>query len=90
VNARRFAKPCKLEWNNTGAWKTLGRFDAADEEQSALVMDAAQDLALTLHNSESQVAAPKLRICVDDNLNLVIAHWSLEDGWRDRKTGGPI
>ena len=46
------SKPCRLELNNSGAWKLLGRFDAADEEHSSLVMDAAEDLIKTLHNCE--------------------------------------
>ena len=47
-----FKKPVRLELNNSGSWKVLGRFDAADDEQSSLVLDAAEDLIKTLHNSE--------------------------------------
>lgn len=79
-------KPCRLELNNSGSWKLLGRFDAADEEQGALVMDAAEDLVRTLHNSEDPKGCATLRLSIDDALQEVLARWSIEGGWRDAKT----
>lgn len=83
------AKPVRLELNNSGAWKVLGRFDAADDEQSALVLDAAEDLVKTLHNNESPEGCPTLRVSIDDSLGSVLARWELERGWYDAVTGEP-
>jgi hypothetical protein len=83
-------KPCRLELNNSGAWKVLGRFDAADEEQSALVLDAAEDLVKTLHNNEDPKGCPTMRISMDDGLADVLMRWDLVGGWRDARTGAPL
>ncbi len=77
------AKPVRLELNNSGAWKVLGRFDAADDEQSSLVLDAAEDLVKALHNSEDPKGCPTLRVSMDDSLQQVLMRWDLERGWRD-------
>jgi len=82
-------KPVRLELNNSGAWKVLGRFDAADDEQSALVLDAAETLVQTLHNNEDPKRCPTLRVSIDDNLQEVLLRWDLTRGWRDAKTGEP-
>lgn len=82
-----FVKTCRLELNNSGSWKVLGRFDAADDEQTSLVLDAAEDLIKTLHNSEDARRCPTLRGSIDDALQTVLLRWSLEGGWRDAKTG---
>lgn len=82
-----FTKPCRLELNNSGSWKVLGRFDAADDEQSALVMDAAETLVQTLHNSESPKGCPTMRVSMDDPLQQVLMRWKLERGWYDARTG---
>lgn len=62
------SKPVRLEFNNSGSWKVLGRFDASDDEQSALVLDAAEQLVLTLHNSEDPKRCPTMRVSMDDAL----------------------
>lgn len=82
-------KPVKIELNNSGAWKTLGRFDAADDDQTALVLDAAEQLVLTLHNSESPKGCPHLRVCINDSLSTVLLRWEHGKGWRDAQTGEP-
>lgn len=82
-----FAKPVRLEFNNSGAWKVLGRFDAADDEQTSLVLDAAEDLIKTLHNSEDPKRCPTLRVSMDDGLGSVLLRWRIERGWTDAKTG---
>ena len=78
-----YAKPVRLELNNSGAWKLLGRFDAADDDQVDLVLDAAEDLVKTLHNSEDPKGCPSLRVSMDDHLQQVLMRWDLERGWRD-------
>jgi hypothetical protein len=82
-------KPVRLEFNNSGAWKVLGRFDAADEDQASLVLDAAEDLVKTLHNSEDPRRCPTLRVSMDDGLGAVLLRWDLVGGWRDAVTGAP-
>lgn len=84
---RDYAKPAKLELNNSGAWKRLGSFDAADLEQSALVMHAAEDLVRTLHNSEDPAGCPTLRISIDSALGPVLMRWDLHRGWYAAATG---
>lgn len=87
---RALNKPVRLELNNSGSWKLLGRFDAADDEQTALVLDAAEDLVKTLHNSEDPKHCPTLRVSIDDALCTVLLRWQLELGWRDARTGEPL
>lgn len=81
------AKPVKLELNNSGSWKRLGAFDAADDDQAALVREAAEDLVKTLHNSEDPKRCPTMRISVDDSLGDVLLRWELTRGWYDAHTG---
>lgn len=81
-------KPVRLEINDSGAWRILGRFDADDAEQTALVLDAAETLVKTLHNSENPKRCPRLRVSID--AITVLTHWSLADGWRDAWTGEPV
>lgn len=80
-------KPVRLELNNTGSWKVLGHFDAADDEQTALVLDAAEALVKTLHNSEDPKGCATLRVSID--AITVLLRWDLERGWRDAATGEP-
>ena len=86
-------KPIRLELNNSGAWKVLGRFDAADDEHCSLVLDAAEELVKTLHNSEDPKRCPTLRVSFDDagrdSLGSVLLRWDIEGGWRDAVTGEP-
>lgn len=85
--AAPFKKPVRLEFNNSGSWKVLGRFDADDDEQTSLVLDAAEDLVKTLHNSEEPKHCPTLRVSMDDSLQQVLLRWDLAHGWRDAVTG---
>lgn len=87
---RNFAKPVRLELNNSGAWKVLGRFDAADDEQTALVLDASEEMVKTLHNSEEENRCPTMRVSMADGLQAVLLRWDLARGWRDAETGEPV
>lgn len=82
-------KPCRLELNNSGAWKILGRFDAADDAQASLVMDAAEDLIKTLNNEGPAKRCPTLRVSIDDAHGSVLMRWELGRGWTDARTGAP-
>jgi hypothetical protein len=75
-------KPVRLELNNSGSWKVLGRFDAADDDQTALVLDAAEDLVKTLHNGGQAKHCPTLRVSIDDVLPDVLLRWDIVNGWR--------
>jgi len=83
-------KPVTLELNNSGAWKLLGRFDAADDEQTALVLDAAETLVQTLHNSENPRGCPTLRVAIADSLQEVLYRWDITRGWHEAHTGMPV
>jgi hypothetical protein len=78
-----YRKPVRLGINNSGAWKVLGRFDAADEEQTDMVLDAADALARVLHNSEDPKGCATLRVSMDDSLQQVLMRWDLTRGWVD-------
>lgn len=80
-------KPVKLELNNSGAWKRLGSFDAEDDTQSDLVLDAAENLVKALHNSEDPKRCPTMRVCIDDALGAVLMRWDLTNGWHDAYPG---
>jgi len=83
-------KPVTLELNNSGAWKLLGRFDAADDEQTGLVLDAAETLVQTLHNSENPKGCPTLRVAIADSLQEVLYRWDITRGWHEAHTGVPV
>lgn len=68
------AKPVKLELNNSGAWKTLARFNAADEAQCDLAFDAGERLA-RLNPKAS------LRVATADGLSEVLMCWKDGEGW---------
>lgn len=85
-------KPVRLELNNSGSWKVLGRFDAADETQADLVLDTAEKLIQTLHNGGPSRQCPTLRVSgafTGDTTTDVLMRWDIENGWRDAATGEP-
>jgi hypothetical protein len=71
--AQEQTKPVKLQVNNSGAWKNVLRFDAADDAVAAQVMEAAATLG--------QIGRMTWRICVDDSLDLVLMTWTEAKGW---------
>jgi hypothetical protein len=86
-------KPVRLEMNNSGSWKVLGRFDAADDDQTELVLDAAEQLVRTLHNSDDPKGCPTLRVSVahsTDTIDVVLLRWDLVNGWREAHTRAPV
>ena len=86
------AKPVRLELNNSGAWKVLGTFDAADETTCGLVLDSAETLLKALHGNKPAKRCPTLRVSMDtsgDTTDTVLMRWDIERGWRDPRTGEP-
>jgi hypothetical protein len=79
-------KPIRLEINDSGSWRTIGRFDAADDEQTASVMAAAEQLVHALWWDASGKCAT-LRASID--ATNVLLRWTYTTGWRDALTGDP-
>lgn len=76
-------KPCRLELNNSGSWKLLGKFDAADDGSTSDIMNAAASLVDAL-NEASGGRPATLRISTDDTHPCTLMrHNSREEGWRD-------
>lgn len=79
-------KPVRLEINNSGAWKIIGRFDAADDAQADDILNSAHELASALNDVTS--ASPKrltLRVSMAEAPHDVLMYWeSIETGWRDK------
>jgi hypothetical protein len=80
-------KPVNLELNNSGSWKKIGSFDAADDEQTSLVLDAAETLVQTLHNSENPKGCPTLRVAIAESLQEVLYRWDITRGLHEAHTG---
>lgn len=80
-------KPCRLEMNTTGAWKLLGKFDAADDESADNIMNAAAGLVDALN--EASGGSGTLRVSTDEPHPAVLMRYEgHEHGWRD-PLGGP-
>ena len=76
-------KPVRLEINNSGAWKVLGKFDAADEFQADDILNSAERLAGLLVDADNRLS---LRISMAEPPHAPIMHWKdAETGWRDAK-----
>lgn len=67
-------KPVQLQLNNSGAWKTIVKFDAADDMASDQVMEAAKQL-------RSIDSAIKFRIATAEALPAVLMYLDGPD-WR--------
>ena len=72
-------KPVNLQINDSGAWRQVVSFDAADEALGAKVMAHAADLA--------GVVNPKarLRIAMKPFPNSVLLYWDALQGWHEPK-----
>jgi len=75
-------KPAKLQANTAGAWKDVARFDVADEEACACVMNAARDIGF--HATHDV----KFRVVRDDALNEPLMTWTKQDGWKEWRHAG--
>ena len=67
-------KPVQLQVNNSGAWKTVCRFDADDLEACDTVIEAAQNL-------QAVDAGLKFRIVTRDSLASVLMYFEKGE-WR--------
>lgn len=79
-------KPCRLEMNNSGSWKLLGRFDAAVADSTDDILNAAAQLADALNAPYSgRQALCTLRVSTDDPHPDVLMRYESpqgEKGWR--------
>jgi hypothetical protein len=80
-------KPVRLEMNNSGAWKLITRFDAADDEHTDAIMNAAAELADAVNDGGRGMT---LRIATDESHpDVLMRYESRDSGWRDARTGEP-
>jgi hypothetical protein len=82
-------KPCSLQINNSGSWKTLGHLDAADEPHAQATMAVAEDLMNALNHGKPAKQWPALRICSDDGLSSVLMYWTHERSWHPNPRATP-
>lgn len=80
------SKPVRLEINDSGSWRVICRFDAADDERANAILDAAERLAQALVWTDLR---PKLALRVSIDATNVLMRWSAREGWRDALTGEP-
>lgn len=78
-------KPARLELNNSGAWKLMGKFDAAEEDATDAIMNAAEALAQALNDPAcKRPGLVSLRISTDEQHPLVLMSWTQSRGtWVD-------
>ena len=75
-------KPCRIELNNSGAWKLLGKFDAANAEATDNILSAAGALADALNARESgRQALVTLRVSTDEPCPDVLMRHKTGEGW---------
>jgi hypothetical protein len=77
-------KPCRLEINNSGSWKLLGKFDAGAEASTDAILDAAARLGAALNDKAcGRPGLCTLRVSTDDAQPDVLMRWANEDaGWQ--------
>lgn len=80
------SKPCRLELNNSGSWKLLGKFDAAVADSTDDILNAAAALVDALNAAGGRSS---LRISTDDAIPCVLMRYERrEDGWRKKDGAG--
>ena len=80
-------KPVRLEINTAGAWKVIGRFNAADDETADDVLNAAEALAQAMACAGARMS---MRVSMAEPPHAALMHWTNQDtGWRDARTGEP-
>jgi len=94
----KLIKPCRLEWNNTGAWKLLATFDAANEDAADEILQAAGHLLAAVNDPASgRPCLVSARITTDEQPPIVLMRWQRDacddagsmGAWVDARTGEP-
>lgn len=76
-------KPCRLELNNSGAWKLLGTFDAAIADDADDILNGAAQLARAFHSAGGKPAFA-MRVSTDEGHPQVLMRYDYERGeWRE-------
>lgn len=68
-------RPVQLQINNSGAWKTIAKFDAYDDDSA----DKARAIGQLL--GELGAGRTTLRIATDEAMPCVLVRWDGERGW---------
>ena len=87
-------KPCRLELNNTGAWKLMAKFDADQDQAAGAILEAARQLAEAINDpSCGRTSHTSLRISTDEACPVVLMRLNPKPGervaWVDAMTGEP-
>ena len=69
-------RPVQLQINNSGAWKTIARFDAQDDDSA----DKARAIGQLLGELGGGHRTT-LRIATDEAMPCVLVRWDGERGW---------
>lgn len=69
-------RPCKLQINQSGAWRDMLKFDI-DQANTGAVMSAAADLVAATGPKTNAT----MRIVVDGTYPTPLMRWSTEKGW---------
>lgn len=72
------SKPVLLQVNNSGAWKTVAKWDATDDAASTKAHDAV-DLLGQINDTYTW------RIATGDGDQLVLKRWDSKKGWSVEK-----
>lgn len=72
------SKPVQLQLNNSGAWKTIARFDASNDASADKARAAGQ-----LLGELGGGARTTLRIATDEPMPCVLVRWDADRGWWD-------
>lgn len=72
-------RPCKLQINQSGAWRDIIRFNLDDVDVEALQVAAAN-----LVNIANPTGKATLRIVTDNGLPATLIHWDAQKGWTER------
>lgn len=75
--------PCRLELNNSGSWKLLGRFDLRDVEATAKLLNAAGSLVDALNAAAgcSGRSGAALRVSTDEAHPATLQRYETGKGW---------
>lgn len=72
------SRPCKLQINNSGAWRDVLRFDLDAVDAEVLQIKAAELVCIA-----DPTGRTNLRITLADSLQTTLVRWDAGKGWVD-------
>ncbi|MGK2897818.1 MAG: hypothetical protein ACSLE9_03920 [Burkholderiaceae bacterium] len=78
VPAATVRRPVQLQVNNSGAWKTVTRWDAGNDEASSMVHEAVALLG-------AADSSCTWRITTAESYPVVLKHWDSKNGWQEQR-----